>query len=155
MSEPTSKSQIPESNQWQYQLRVKLADEVAQVVRCGGEHPGVQSLKNILAKHKAILKCQYDVFADYCTEAEERGVDKYPLYAWTKATIEDPAKKAKYIQSFTIYINGQEVYAREKADGLEVDLQPMAGGEVVTALSKHDTNPKNNPQPPQSYRPQS
>ena len=80
------------------------------------------------------------------------GVDQYPLYAWTKATIEDPAKKAKYIKSFTIYVDGEEVYSKAKADALEADLKPLLGGAVVTAMAKHDTNPANNPQPPKRYR---
>ena len=42
------------------------------------------------------LVCQYDAFADYCAEAEARGIEHYPLYAWTKAVVADPAKKAKY-----------------------------------------------------------
>ena len=41
---------------------------------------------------------------------------------------------------------------REKADPLEADLKPFDGGEIVTKLTKHDTNPANNPQPPKKYR---
>ena len=75
-----------------------------------------------------------------------------PLYEWTKATIEDPTKKAKYLKSFTLYVDGNEVYAKEKADALEAELQPLVGGALVTRMSKHDTNPANNPQPPERYR---
>ena len=109
-------------------------------------------LSDLLGRHNATLKCQYDAFAGYCAEAEQRGVDQYPLYAWTKATIEDPAKKAKYIKSFTIYVDGEEVYSKAKADALEADLRPMVGGAMVTAMAKHDTNPAHNPQPPKRYR---
>jgi hypothetical protein len=35
----------------------------------------------------------------------------YPLYEWTKATIQDPAKRAKHIKSFAIYVDDNEVYA--------------------------------------------
>ena len=100
----------------------------------------------------ATLKCQFDAFAGYVAEAERHGIEHYPLYHWTKATIENPAKKAKYLKSFTLYVDGNEVYAKDKADALEADLQPLVGGKLVTRLAKHDTNPANNPQPPARYR---
>jgi hypothetical protein len=46
-------------------------------------------------------------------------------------------------------VDGQEVYAKEIADALERDLQPLADGGLITRLTKYDTNPANNPQPPQ------
>jgi hypothetical protein len=36
----------------------------------------------------------------------------------TKDTIENPAKEAKYLKSFTIYVQGEEVYAKAKAGRL-------------------------------------
>jgi hypothetical protein len=109
-------------------------------------------MPEILRRHDATMKSQYDAFADYVAEAERQGVERYPLYQWTKDTIENPAKKAKYLKSFTLYVEGQEVYARDKADALERELQPLVGGGLVTRLAKHDTNPANNPQPPARYR---
>ncbi len=140
------------TEQWQYQLRLTLADEFAEAARCGGDDPSIEPLTELLVRHNATLRCQYDAFAGYCAEAEQEGVGKYPLYAWTRATIEDPAKKAKYLASFTIYVDGEEVYDKARADGLEADLQPLVGGAVVTALARHDTNPAHNPQPPKRYR---
>ncbi len=137
---------------WQYQLRINLADEVAEAARAGDSHPGLGPLRDILARHNAVLQCQFDAFAGYCAEAERYGVDRYPLYAWTRATIDDPVKKAKYLRSFTLYVDGNEVYGSAKADALEADLKPLAGGAVVTSMAKHDTNPANNPQPPKRYR---
>ena len=98
------------------------------------------------------MKSQFDALAGYVAEAEKHGTEKDPLYEWTKATIEDPAKKAKYINSFTLYVDGNEVYAKEKAEALESDLQPLVDGKLVVRMSKHDTNPANNPQPPARYR---
>ena len=137
---------------WQYQLRVNLADEAAVAVRAGQACPGLELLNEILGRHNAVLKCQYDAFADYCSEAERQGIEGYPLYAWTRATIEDPVKKAKYLQSFTLHVDGDEVYDRTRADALEAELKPLEGQGVVVALAKHDTNPANNPQPPRRYR---
>ena len=138
--------------EWQYQLRIDLADDAAAAARAGADHPGLRSLRRILAAHDAELICQYDAFAGYCAEAEARGVEHYPLYAWTKAVIDDPAKKAKYLKSFSIHVGGAEVYARESADALEAALTPLVGAGVVKRLAKHDTDPANNPQMPEEYR---
>ncbi len=140
------------SNQWQYQLRIDLGEEFAEVARRGTDNPAIEPLADILSKHHAIMKCQFDAFGDYVAEAEKNGIENYPLYEWTKATIEDPAKKAKYLKSFTLYVDGNEVYAKDNADALESDLQPLVGGKLVTQMSKHDTNPANSPQPPARYR---
>lgn len=137
---------------WKYQVRINLEDEFAKAARRDPDDPAIKGLADILKAHNARLKCQYDAFAGYVAEAERDGTDRYPLYAWTKATIEDPAKKAKYVKSFTLYVDGDEVYAKEKADALEEDLKALVGGGMVTRLSKHDTNPANNPQPPERYR---
>jgi hypothetical protein len=137
---------------WKYQLRIDLADEVAPVARRDPGDPALAPLPEILRRHEATLKSQYDAFAGYVAAAEREGIEKYPLYAWTKATIEQPAKQAKYQKSFTLYLDGEEVYARDKAGALEAELQPLVGGGLVTRLAKHDTNPANNPQMPARYR---
>jgi len=77
-------------------------------------------------------------------------VDKYPLYAWTKATIENPAKQEKYQKSFTVYVRGEEVYAKDIADALAAELAPFAQSGLITRLKTYDTNPANNPQPPKT-----
>jgi hypothetical protein len=140
------------SDQWQYQIRIYLPDHLAGVARNDPESPALGPLPAILAKHGASVKCQFDAFAEYVAEAERHGTDEYPLYAWTKATIEDPAKKAKYLKSFSLYVGGAEVYPRPQADALEADLRPLVGGELVAQISRYDTNPANNPQIPERYR---
>ena len=109
-------------------------------------------LRDILRRHDAKAICQYDAFAGYCAEAEREGIAEYPLYRWTKATIENPVKKAKYLKSFTLYVGGEQVYAKERADALERELQSLVGGGSVDRLHRHDTNPANNPQPPARQR---
>jgi hypothetical protein len=140
------------SEEWQYQVRIDLAEEPAEVARRNPADPALAPLPEILARHHAIIRSQFDAFAGYVAEAERHGVENYPLYDWTKATIENPATKAKYQKSFTLYVDGDEVYAKDKADALEAELQPLVGGGLVTRLAKHDTNPANNPQPPARYR---
>ncbi len=141
------------AEEWQYQLRIYLDDTLSAAARGGADDPALAPLTKVLRKHQAALKCQYDAFAGYVSEAEREGPENYPLYAWTKATIENPEKKAKYLKAFTLYVGGDEVYAKAKADALETDLQPLVDGESILRLSKHDTNPANNPQMPERYRP--
>lgn len=140
------------SSPWQYQIRIDLADELAETARRDPRDHAIKPLADILSRHHATLKCQFDAFADYVAEAERNGAENYPLYAWTKATIAQPEKKAKYVKSFTLYVDGREVYDREAADALEAELRPLVGGALITRLSKHDTNPANNPQPPARFR---
>ena len=71
---------------WQYQVRFTLdmaAYMPAEVI-------------TLLQVYNAVPMCQYDLFANYCREAEEEGVEHYPLYNWTVDTITNPEKKEKY-----------------------------------------------------------
>ena len=139
------------SEEWDYQIRIDLADELAGMTRRDPGNPALQPLADVLARHRATMKCQYDALADYVTEAERQGTESYPLYAWTKATIENPEKKAKYLKSFALYADGKAVYAKPLANALEAELKPLVGG-MIARLSKHNTNPANNPQIPPQYR---
>ena len=56
------------------------------------------------------------------------------------------------MRSFTVYADDREVYAKEVADALEADLQPLATSGLITRISKYDTDPANNPQSPQRHR---
>jgi len=134
--------------EWKFQLRVTLEPEMAEIARRAPDDSALGPLPAILKRHGAALNCQHDAFAGYVAEAEANNVDDYPLYAWTKATIENPIKEAKYIKSFTLYAGGEEVYAKAIADALRADIEPLVGGPVIVTLNVHDTNPANNPQPP-------
>ncbi|HET7492376.1 MAG TPA: hypothetical protein VFK01_10905, partial [Bradyrhizobium sp.] len=113
------------TSQWQYQVRFDVTDSAkSESVRRKLADPALTQLFVILAKHCAAPKCQFDAFAEYVAAAEAQGVENYPLYQWTKATIENPAKREKYLKSFTVYVDEQEVYAKEVADAIEADLQP-------------------------------
>jgi len=61
---------------------------------------------------------------------------------------DDPAKRAKYTKSFALYVNGKEVYEKDKADALEAELKPLVGGPIVAKMFKYNTDPAHNPQPP-------
>jgi hypothetical protein len=134
--------------QWQFQVRINVAPELADALRANGPHGGRDLIHAILRQRNATLKCQFDAFSDYVAQAEREGVDRYPLYRWTKDTIENPEKNAKYLKSFTVYVNGDEVYEKEAADWLHAELSALIGKVGIESVAKFDTNPAHNPQPP-------
>jgi hypothetical protein len=104
--------------EWRHQLRVYLPDEPADVARTDPESQALRPLMDILKEHRATLVSQLDAFQDYVAEAEREGPENFPLYGWTKATLEDPAKRRKHKKAFALRVAGEEVYAREMADAL-------------------------------------
>jgi hypothetical protein len=123
------------------------------MARADREAPALRPLASILERHGATLVSQLDAFQDYVAEAEREGVERFPLYKWTKATIEDPARRLKHKKAFALRVSGQEVYAKETADALEAALRPLLGAGLVERMSRHDTNPANNLPVPDAYRP--
>lgn len=140
------------TEQWQYQIRVYLTDGLAAVASSDRKDPALQPLIDVLDRHDAALVNQLRAFERYVADAEKEGLANYPLYKWTKAVIEDPAKRAKLLTTFTVHVSGSEVYPKSAADALETDLQGLLDGRPLTRMTKHDTNPANNPQAPAQYR---
>jgi hypothetical protein len=138
--------------QWQYQLRIYLAEHFAELARRDRKTAELQPLTDILTKQGATLVNQLDAFENYVLEAEREGPEHFPLYKWTKATLDDPARRRKHMTTFALHVAGNEVYARETADALEASLQDLVGGNLVTRLSRHDTNPASNLRVPDKYR---
>jgi hypothetical protein len=136
------------SDAWDFQIRATLTDRAAELARGQQEAPELAPLIAIAHRHEAKILSQYDAFANYVAEAEQNGEADYPLYKWTKATIEDPVKAAKHKRIVTFHVKDEEVYPRAAAEALEADLAPLVGGDLVVKLDKYDTNPANNPQPP-------
>lgn len=132
----------------QFQLRMTVSPELAERLRTDPRGTAHAALRDVLREYNATLKCQFDAFADYVNEAERLGTEHYPLYQWTRDTIENAGKKAKYLQSFTIYVNGDEVYGKQVTDALEAELLKQVGTDGIIRVSRFDTNPANNPQPP-------
>ena len=112
---------------------------------------GIKKLITVLNKHNAELLSQFDGFMGYVLEAEKNGIDNYPLYQWTKDSLARKDKIEKYHNSYTVYINSEEVYSENLANNIENDLLDLVDKETVLRISKHDTNPENNPQPPSKY----
>ncbi len=140
------------SEGWQYQIRFRLTEKQSEVARSNPDDPAFKAIADVLARHKAAARSQYDAFAGYVSEAERNGIEQYPLYKWTKATIEDPAKKAKHLASYTVLVDGAEVYDKAAADAIESELRPLLERGVIAGLTRHDTNPANNPQMPAHFR---
>ncbi len=135
-----------------YQIRIDLPENLAEAARKDPGSAALKPLADALARHNAALKCVFDAFAEFVAGAEARRDVDNALYRWTKATIEDPAKKEKHVKSFTLYVDGQEVYDKRIADALEADLQPLVNAGLIAKMYKHDTNPANNPQAPARFR---
>ncbi len=135
------------SDEWLFQIRITVSSEAAETLRGDAQYMA-PALRDLLRRHDASLTCQFDAFSDYVNEAEKLGTEKYPLYEWTRETIGNPDKKSRYLRSFTVYVNGEEIYPREIADPLQTELSALAGTNGIERVVKIDTNPANNPQPP-------
>jgi len=138
--------------EWRHQLRVYLLDELADVARTDPEAPALRPPADILKEHSATLVSQLGAFQDYVAEAERGGSENFPLYRWTRARIDAPAKRRKHKKAFALREAGEEVYAKETADALEAALRPLVGGGLVERVSRHDTDPANNVAVPAEYR---
>jgi hypothetical protein len=140
------------SADWQYQLRIHLSDDLAGVASTDRGAPVFRPLADLLDAHDATLVSQFDAFAAYVAEAEREGPENYPLYKWTKATLDDPERRAKHMKAFSLHVSGQDVYPKATADALEAALQPLVDSGLVARLSRHDTNPVSNLAVPAEYR---
>ena len=139
------------NNDWLYQVRVYFSLNFVNLYNSNKSSDLKTKLLQILQKNDADLLSQYDGFMGYVLEAEKNGIDNYPLYQWTKDSLEKSGKTEKYRTSYTIYVNNEEVYSKEEADNLEKDLKLIIDKVSILRISKHDTNPANNPQPPSKY----
>ncbi|MDB9762293.1 hypothetical protein OAC06_05705 [Alphaproteobacteria bacterium] len=139
------------NNDWLYQVRVYFSLNFVNLYNSNKSSDLKTKLLQILQKNNADLLSQYDGFMGYVLEAEKNGIDNYPLYQWTKDSLENSGKTEKYRTSYTIYVNNEEVYSKEEADNLEKNLKLIIDKVSILRISKHDTNPANNPQPPSKY----
>jgi hypothetical protein len=139
------------NNDWLYQVRVYFSLNFVNLYNSNKSSDLKTKLLQILQKNNADLLSQYDGFMGYVLEAEKNGIDNYPLYQWTKDSLKNSGKTEKYRTSYTIYVNNEEVYSKEEADNLEKNLKLIIDKVSILRISKHDTNPANNPQPPSKY----
>ena len=139
------------NNKLFYQIRIYFSSEFTNIYKNKIRMEAKDKLFKILRKHNANLLSQYDGFMGYILESEKENNINTPLYKWTKDSLKNKSKVDKYHNSYTIYVNSEEVYPKEVADSLENHLTEIVDGKFIIRISKHDTNPVNNPQPPSKY----
>ena len=133
-----------------YQVRLDVTEDVAQEVRNKNYHKLNEYIDAILLKVDAELVCQYDAFNNFLIECEKENNTNNALYKWTKDTIDNNVKKKKYLKSFTVYVNGEQLYEKKTADYLESEIKKLNEKKILK-VNKYNSDPKNNPQPPKKY----
>ena len=133
-----------------YQVRLDVTEDIAQEVRNKNYYKLNEYIDAILLKVNAELICQFDAFNNFVIECEKENNTNNALYKWTKDTIENSLKKKKYLKSFTVYVNGEQLYEKKTADYLESEIKKLNEKRILK-ISKYNSDPKNNPQPPKKY----
>ena len=133
-----------------YQVRLDVTEDVAKEVRNKNYNKLNKYIEAILLKVDAELICQFDAFNNFVIECEKKNNTNNALYKWTKDTIENNVKKIKYLKSFTIYVNGTQLYEKKTADYLESEIKKLNEKKILK-INKYNSDPKNNPQPPKKY----
>ena len=133
-----------------YQVRLDVTEDIAKEVRNKNYYKLNEYIDAILLKVDAELICQFDAFNNFVIECEKENNTNNVLYKWTKDTIENNVKKKKYLKSFTVYVNGAQLYEKKTADYLESEIKKLNEKRILK-ISKYNSDPKNNPQPPKKY----
>ena len=133
---------------WLYQIRIVVTSALSTDLRSMGTSTTAQEVTEIAKKYDMRAVCTYDAFKAYCEEAEGNGLEGYSLYNWTKATLDNPAKREKHLKSFAFYRDNDQIYSKDVAEALYEDLLVLNSPEILE-VKIIDSNPKNNPQPPQ------
>ena len=136
------------SNEWLYQVRIKLNQSFADDLRSGSSLDLSKEINKIARNHKTRPVCTLDGFLDYVKEAEKNDIEEYPLYHWTKSVVDDPQKKIKHSKSFAFYFGDEQIYEKQRAQSLYNDLLELNDENKIEEIKIIDSNPKNNPQPP-------
>jgi hypothetical protein len=133
-----------------YQVRLDVTEDIAQEVINKNYYKLNENIDAILLKVDAELICQFDAFNNFVIECEKENNTNNALYKWTKDTIDNNVKKKKYLKSFTVYVNGEQLYEKKTADYLESEIKKLYEKRILK-ISKYNSDPKNNPQPPKKY----
>ena len=133
---------------WLYQIRIKVSEKLSEDLRSVNGLWLSKEINKIASENNSRLVCTFDAFAEYCEEAEREGIEQYGLYHWTKSTIDNPEKKAKHLKSFAFYEGDNQIYSKELARLIERRLKDLDSGNDIIEINMIDSNPANNPQPP-------
>ena len=123
-----------------YQIRLNVSDNFTE------NHV----INELLENHNASLMCQYDAFVFFVRECENKKETDNSLYKWTKDTIEDEIKEAKYKKIYSVYVDKQQVYKENIADKIIEEITSL-NLSTIESIDKFDTQPKNNPKPPKQF----
>ena len=134
---------------WLYQIRIKVSEKLSEDLRSVNNLGLSKEINKIASENNSRLVCTFDAFAEYCEEAEREGIEQYELYHWTKSTIDNPEKKAKHLKSFAFYEGDNQIYSKELARSIERRLKDLDSGIDIIEINMIDSNPANNPQPPE------
>ena len=135
---------------WLYQVRLKLSQGLSDDLRKNQPSIRADELRKIASSHNMNLVCTFDAFQEYCNEAEQNGIQSYPLYEWTKAVIKDPIKQQKHTKSFAFYLGIEQVYEKNIAAAIQQEIEAIKENKDILEVKLIDTTPAKNPQPPQT-----
>ena len=135
---------------WLYQVRLKLSQGLSDDLRKNQPSIRADELRKIASSRNMNLVCTFDAFQEYCNEAEQNGIQSYPLYEWTKAVIKDPIKQQKHTKSFAFYLGIEQVYEKNIAAAIQQEIEAIKENKDILKVKLIDTNPAKNPQPPQT-----
>ena len=110
---------------WLYQVRLKLSQGLSDDLRKNQRSIRADELRKIASSHNMNLVCTFDAFQEYCDEAEQNGIQSYPLYEWTKAVIKDPIKQQKHTKSFAFYLGLEQVYEKHVAAAIQLEIEEI------------------------------
>ena len=136
------------SNEWLYQVRIRLNQSFADDLRSDSNLDLSKEINKIARNHKTRPVCTLDGFLDYVKEAEKNNIEEYPLYHWTKSVVDNPQKKIKHSKSFAFYFGDEQIYEKQRAQSLYNDLLELNDENKIEEIKIIDSNPRNNPQPP-------
>ena len=98
---------------WLYQIRIVVTSALSTDLRSMGTSTTAQEVAEIAKKYDMRAVCTYDAFKAYCEEAEGNGLEGYSLYNWTKATLDNPAKREKHQKSFAFYRDNDQIISNK------------------------------------------
>ena len=135
---------------WLYQVRLKLSEELSNAMRKNQPSTRADQIRTIASSYNMNIVCTFDAFQEYCNEAEQNGIEGYPLYEWTKEVINDPGKQQKHLKSFAFYKGLDQIYEKKLAVKIQQEIEAIRDDFDILEVRLIESNPANNPQPPQT-----
>jgi hypothetical protein len=96
------------SDDLKFQLRLTLTDQCAERAKARATGPLPYPIDGHPEAAPSGVEMPVRCFRGLRPRSRSERCTNYPLYQWTKETIEDPAKEAKYAKSFTLCVDGSE-----------------------------------------------